>query len=89
MKRTVSWSEAFFFWRSLFWESFFLFNLIGIVVAIILPFAFPNSHPAGVAIIGYIFITCIFPFAMVIPIKNALQKYKDKLLYAKYQQRRI
>ena len=90
MNRTVSWSEAFSFWISLFWRSIILLLALNFAVAFIiiypLTLIFPKEHPAALSIIGLILITIIFWFAMLIPIKIVLQRYKNEILLNRYQQ---
>ena len=90
MNRTVSWSEAFSFWISLFWRSIILFLVvnfaIGFIIIYQLTLIFPKEHPAALSIIGLILATIMFWFAMLIPIKIVLQRYKNEILLNRYQQ---
>jgi hypothetical protein len=47
---------------------------------------FSKEHPAALSLIGLILMTIIFWFAMVIPIKIVLQRYKNEILLNRYQQ---
>ena len=80
MSKTVSWSEAFSFWFSLFWRSIVLYMMIGFIIMAPLSYLFPEEHPAALSGIGMILVTIIFWFAMLIPIKMVLQKYINKKL---------
>jgi lipopolysaccharide export LptBFGC system permease protein LptF len=86
MNRTVSWSEAFSFWVSLFWRSFILFFALNFAIMFPLALIFSKEHPAALSIIGLILVTILFWFAMVIPIKIVLQRYKNEILPNRYQQ---
>ena len=91
MNRTVvSWSEAFSFWISLFWRSIILLLAlnfaIGFLIIYPLTLVFPKEHPAALSIIGLIFVPIIFWFAMLIPIKMVLQRYKNEISPNRYQQ---
>ena len=83
MDRSVSWSEAFSFWISLFWRSIILLLALNVAIAfiVIFPFAllFPQEHPAALSIIGLIIVSILFWFAMLIPIKMVLQRYKKNI----------
>ena len=85
MKKTVSWSEAFSFWYSLFWRSIILFLVLNVAIMFPLALIFPMEHPAALTIIGEILVTIIFWFAMLIPIKMVLQRYKNQILLNRYQ----
>jgi lipopolysaccharide export LptBFGC system permease protein LptF len=80
MSKTVSWSEAFFFWFALFWRSIVLYMLLCFIIMLPLSLLFPNEHPAAIAGILVILVTIIFWFAMIGLIKMVLQKYINRKL---------
>ena len=86
MNKTVSWSEAFSFWISLFWRSLILYIALNFAIMFPLALIFPMEHPAALSLIGLILVIIVFWFAMVIPIKIVLQRYKNEILIKRYQQ---
>ena len=78
MNKSVSWSEAFYFWVSLFWRSLVMFLIVEFAIMFPLVFIFPKEHPAALSLIGLVVVCFVFWFAMVIPIKMVLQKYNKK-----------
>ena len=80
MSKTVSWSEAFSFWFSLFWRSIVLYMMLGFIIMLPLSLLFPKEHPAALSGIGMILVTIIFLFAMIMLTKIVLQKYINKKL---------
>ena len=82
MYKKVSWSDAFIFYLSLIWRALVLYTLVNIAAAFILIYPLSiileTQHPAPLVALCSMIALVILLFAMVIPVRNALQEFVYK-----------